>query len=266
MSANGIANILSEFALLPRAFTPQELLEFADPETDHEALQRALLNDKRFVALGQAASDQCFFVPEITLFRWFIYLSFRLAQARQARLNTSQLVNCMSARRLEGRWDAPPVEAIDFGHQFGFIARAWTPGQYVFPLAWLLSYLSPPQMEVAHSILESLAEEENRNANLRTPIQYWLEEGLSQSDERTVYVIKQREGLLTGVRATLEQIGSDLGLTRERVRQIEERFWGKLLTRHGSSIIRGLLTEIMRRQGSLVINKKESSIRFLASA
>lgn len=264
MSVNRIAYILNHFALLPRAFTILELLEFADPETDHRALRRALLNDKRFVALDQEVSDECLFVPESTLFRWFTYLSFRLAQACQARLSTSQFANSMSSLRLDGRWDAPPVQAVDFGHQFGFIAPAWTPGQYVFPLAWLLSYLSPPQMEVAHSILESLTEEENRNANLRTPIEYWLEEELFQSDKRTVYVIQQREGLLTGARATLEWIGADLGITRERVRQIEERFWKKLLRRHGSSMIVGLLGEIMRRQGRLVINNEESSIRFLA--
>lgn len=263
MSANGIANILSEFALLPRAFTTQELLEFADPETDHEVLQRALLNDKRFVALGQEASDQYFFVPEITLFRRFIYLSFRLAQARQARLNTSQLANYMSSLRLDGRWDAPPVQAVNFGHQFGFVASAWTPGQYVFPLARLMLHLVPYRVEAA--ILEIFAKKENQNADYQKPIEYWAKEALSRFDECGVYVVQRREGLSTGARATLEEIGADLGITRERVRQIEKRTWKRL--QHPANLtpfLKGFLYEIMRRQGSLVISAEESSLRFLA--
>ena len=45
---------------------------------------------------------------------------------------------------------------------------------------------------------------------------------------REKYVISQRYGLEDGVGKTLEQIGNQLGVTRERVRQIESKAFRKL--------------------------------------
>jgi len=52
--------------------------------------------------------------------------------------------------------------------------------------------------------------------------------GLSQ---RTANVIERRFGLKSGKRETLETIGESYGLTRERVRQIEEEGFSKINTR-----------------------------------
>ncbi len=46
-------------------------------------------------------------------------------------------------------------------------------------------------------------------------------------------VIAGRFGLKTGKRATLQEIGDDLGITRERVRQIEEQVLKKITARIG---------------------------------
>ena len=42
-------------------------------------------------------------------------------------------------------------------------------------------------------------------------------------DPRTIFVLKKRYGFIDGKETTLEQIGKELGLTRERVRQIESK-------------------------------------------
>lgn len=46
---------------------------------------------------------------------------------------------------------------------------------------------------------------------------------ISQLDKRSAYIIKQRYGLDTGTAATLDEVGQELGLTRERIRQLQKK-------------------------------------------
>jgi RNA polymerase primary sigma factor len=55
-----------------------------------------------------------------------------------------------------------------------------------------------------------------------------LEEALSHLSEREALVLKLRKGLIDGREHTLEEVGKRLGVTRERVRQIEKRALRKL--------------------------------------
>jgi RNA polymerase primary sigma factor len=55
-----------------------------------------------------------------------------------------------------------------------------------------------------------------------------LEEALSKLSEREALVLKLRKGLIDGREHTLEEVGNYLGVTRERVRQIESKALRKL--------------------------------------
>ena len=55
-----------------------------------------------------------------------------------------------------------------------------------------------------------------------------LEEALSKLDEREAMVLRLRQGLVGGREHTLAEIGERFGVTRERIRQIEERALRKL--------------------------------------
>jgi len=55
-----------------------------------------------------------------------------------------------------------------------------------------------------------------------------LEEALSHLTEREAMVLKLRTGLIDGREHTLEEVGKRLGVTRERVRQIEKKALRKL--------------------------------------
>jgi len=91
-----------------------------------------------------------------------------------------------------------------------------------------------------------------------------LQELFSKFDERINYIVLSREGILTGDKKTLEEIGEDLKITRERVRQIEDEFWRR--ARHSTNrriVFKALLTDFIHNKGKLVYrgNKKMRSYR-----
>ncbi|MCJ7510981.1 MAG: hypothetical protein MUP14_08880 [Dehalococcoidia bacterium] len=255
MDTDGIANELDTFASWARSFTLQELLDFADSEIDREVLQRTLLSDRRFIPLGQEESNGDLFLPESALFRWFIHLSFRLAQAGQARLDQGQLAVAMSSLRHPGRWDVPPPEIVEFGERFGFCGYAHTSGQYVFPIAHLLSSMLPFYSKLAANLLQTSVELREPRAPSEARLRGLVQQSLSVFGDRTAYVVQAREGLLTGERETLEQIGSRLGVTRERVRQLEMKppkaHWRRRRAFMRPLLV-ALLSDVMCRHGSLI--------------
>jgi RNA polymerase primary sigma factor len=69
-----------------------------------------------------------------------------------------------------------------------------------------------------------------------------LADALSELSERTRHVLEARFGLNHREPATLEQVGSEIGVTRERVRQIETRALRELESRNPA------LREFLRSQ------------------
>ena len=59
--------------------------------------------------------------------------------------------------------------------------------------------------------------------------------------EREAEVLKLRFGMKDGISRTLEQVGKDFGVTRERIRQIESKALRKLRHPKRSKKLRGLL-------------------------
>lgn len=83
---------------------------------------------------------------------------------------------------------------------------------------------SPFSGDSDNALLDIIADEKNagpesdlQSADIRNNIVYWLNELNSKQRE----VLARRFGLLGYEAATLENVGSEIGLTRERVRQIQ---------------------------------------------
>lgn len=262
MDGAEIENEAGSFALWPRAFTDEELCKFADSDVNCEALRRTLLADSRFIWLASETSDEGYFVPKRTLLRWFGHVNQRLAQAGQTRLNQHGLGLAISSLRLDGRWDMPPPEAIEFGRRFAFCGSAWTTGQYIFPLAKILEHVSAGSAKRALAILEDLISAQDINPNV--VLLEAVEKGLSSLTRRQAHVLRAREGL-DGRRRTLQEISTPLRLTRERVRQIEEEAWKRI--HHPArkiTFVVALLRYVFFRQGSLMVNTNSPDINVLS--
>ncbi len=92
--------------------------------------------------------------------------------------------------------------------------------------------LETPVGEEEESFYGDFIPDENLPSPVEAAIQNLLseelEKALSKLSEREALVLKLRKGLIDGREHTLEEVGKRLGVTRERVRQIEKRALRKL--------------------------------------
>lgn len=201
------------------------------------------------------------------LHHWFVHLNIRLARARVAVVGESQLTSLASSLGEGGSWCAAmPVNCLAYGHSTGLICRSLDTGEFVFPLALILSFMSGSNVHVAEEHLLALYDV-NRDASSSS-------EGLTEALERLLRgfsrrqqdVIAGRNSLFHGRRLTLEELGGKWGVTRERIRQVERGCWRTLSHAMSSRhMVAPLLSYIMARKGSLaVIDTEAPEVRFMA--
>lgn len=256
MDDNQIIYILNVFNQYEHCFTFEDLSNFAEPDFDSELLKHALLTDSRFILLNKGNSKKKYFIPKRRLFQWFCQLNLRLAQAKKIRLSKHQLAKLMGFLCIHERWDTPSTEVIQFGKQFGFIGTAWTEDQYIFPLAYILSFMSCSLSEVTvkYIIKEISSNTMDVNFSFKPLTKESITENFSCLTESESYIIRAREGFLTGKKMTLQWLGNQYGTTRERVRQSEFRAWLKLRRSvNAPTFSRALIYYIMSKQGSLMV-------------
>jgi len=262
MDDNHIIYILNVFAQYEHCFTFEDLSNFTESDFDSELLKHALLTDSRFILINKGNSKKKYFIPKRRLFQWFCQLNLRLAHAKQVRLSKHQLATLISSLCIHKRWDTPSKEVIQFGEQFGFIGTVCTKEQYFFPLAYILSFMSYSLSKVTvKEIIKKISSNTiDDNFSLKHLAGESIQEKFSCLTESENYIIKAREGLLTGKKMTLEWLGIHYGITRERVRQSEFRAWRKLRNpAHAPTFSRALIYNIMSKQGSLMIKTDSSN-------
>ena len=266
-----ISNLLDIFASWNRCFTVREVAEWADEAMDLAQLRQSFCGDSRFILLSQPGWGPECFLPERTMFCWWASFSLRLGNIRQSRLSERQLTTALNSLRPESIWFTPPIDILNYGQRFGFIAPAWAPGFYVFPLSYILAQAPPSLWPDVRSTLADFASLEERNRVIRQSASEVVESVLLQFDPRTYKIIKARESLPPyNEQMTLEALGKDFGCTRERIRQIERKFWRRIKGPQAKvrpTLIAAMLAELMKRQGSAVLSSSQEDtplICFLA--
>lgn len=256
---------LKTFALWPRCFSVSELLSIVGSSFNREAVRQSLLNHSRFVCLSRSKTEEDLFVYDATLFNWFVSLTTRAVQAATFRLTEHQVAVLMShLLPSNDRWASPPPEGVRWATRLGFLAPSHTAKHYVLPMARLLSFLPPPSFRVAYEILEEFGKKEVWKQPLNVLRDESIRRGFAQFKPTVARIVDSREGLSRGRSLTLEEIGKSLGLTRERVRQLEEGFWNKILIgkeKWRRPFVIALLSSFMSDSGSVIVRVHSSDIR-----
>lgn len=241
-----IAYQIDDCAAWPFAFTLDDVIARADSELSATALSESLRKDERFVRLSDHGQPD-HYITATALFNWYMRLHLRLAQAKRPYLSHSPFADVFSALRLDGRWSQAPKQAIEWGRELGLAACRSARHSVRFPLVHMLSYMDPALRVHAVRVLASLVVGSAWSPISLNAIAHAIREGVSQFPRRTIDVVTEREGLLTGQPRTLEQIGDCQGVTRERIRQIEAKFYWALGHGRGRGSRRvGLLYPFLR--------------------
>ena len=256
---DNIPNLVETFVGWNRSFSVQELMAWADDAVDFDAVSLSLRRDSRFVCLDPDHVGAEHFIPERVALRWWDLLTVRLAMIGKSRLNESQLANTMSSLYPFTRWSRPPLALVELAQRHGFVAPAWAPGFYVFPVAHLLGEETSSLLRYGSQGQLALWPEEPKEARRATIVEA-VESFLDATGEKPSRVIRGREGIPPCTRYTLEELGAMLEVSRERIRQIERRFWDRLYLPRHREMLRALwcaLVGLVSRPGGMVFSVEE---------
>lgn len=250
-----IKEALDELSFLPRAFSFQELEDTVNNKIEPDVLEKYIIEDERFVSLDQKIIDKSLFFSKHILLNKFISLNQGLCRANQVKISSRKVALYMSSLLPSSKWETLPERIFLFGCGIGLIAPAINPEEYVFPLAHILSYLSPSLIRDTVNILNNIDTTENNKASSNIDYEDLFKECFSGLDERCIYIFSNREGLSGFGKKTLEELGVKLGITRERVRQIEKKTWQRLNHPSRKQIfLKAFLLDFVKRQGKLIFN------------
>lgn len=244
-----------------RAFTIDELSALVDIRINPKKLRSLFIGDKRFVHLSEIHIDIDHFIVDSTLFKWLCSLNHSLSQAGIFKLSDHQFASKLSSLRSEDRWNSSPIKVIKWGETMGLVCPYWEKKEYVFPLAHVFFSMKKDTVETAYEVLTEFCNRRIWASKLLSKdIEYYIKKGFSQFEEQIAYIVKNREALLTGNKVTLQKLGKLYGLTRERIRQLEEKFWDSLhREKYKKPFIQAFLIDFFYSKGSLVLEMSSSN-------
>lgn len=250
---NLIKDRLSE---LPYSFVFHDISSrFWIDDADFPEVRRAIDSAQDFVCTLDDENEGERYIPKRTLYKWFVKLNLRLAIIKFCTLSESQLLSQMNSLRLNGTWHHPPSDYIKFGQDFGFLSRLEGQDRYNFPISYAMSFFSQPSIKVAREYLLNRSYDADITPQSEQSILERLRNALEDlASSQQQYVIMRRHGILGFNDMTLQEIGQQLQLTRERIRQIEARCW-KMIWRlpFKRRLVPLLLIYVLNRKGSLLV-------------
>lgn len=248
--------LLDRYVSFPRFLTITELSNLADNSVRIEYIEKLIIKDNRFIQIRDEADNGIVFISQKSLLNWFSSLNYDLSRVGIHRLSSQKIAQLLNLIRNDGRWIKPPNEIMNFVEKYGLVAQAWCSEQYIFPLSKIMASLTVSAVRILYDFLLSI---ENWDSFISKDPSKLLLENLKFIDQRTLHIVFEREELLDGYKKTLEAIGKEYRVTRERIRQIEQKFWKRVLHPGRTKIfIEPFLCDFLKRRGSMIINLKNN--------
>ena len=239
---------------LKSVFTAKDVAAYANLEGEEKSVQAALQRHRSDEILNldsphAKATSNSRYIRNLEVERWWVRQTIRWAESGLNYLTIGQLAGTMSLAFDDRRWATPPRAILETGRRWAMVDDGSVPGTYISPWATVLR--SNPQLEkIFLSIFDSQSEASQIKGHFDETYRQdqwqrtWDDEAATSVDhsaiikatdkalnsltDRQAEVIRGRFGLDTGHITTLEELGSDFGLTRERIRQIESKALNKL--------------------------------------
>lgn len=259
MDCDAVSLIKNRLSELPYSFVFDEISSgFWVEDVDLREVRKAIDDSQDFICTIDDVNGAERYIAKRTLYTWFVELNLRLATIKFCTLSEVQLLLKMNGLRLSGTWSHPPNDYIEFGQSLGLLNHLEGQDRYNFPLSTVMSFFGQSNIEAAREYLLSRSQNSDITPEFEESILGRLRNALEDFlDSRQQYVILRRNGILGFDAMTLEEIGQEISLTRERIRQIEVRCWNRI--RHPArrafrfELVSLLLIYILNRNGSLLL-------------
>lgn len=262
---DGLAEVLSEYW---HCFTIEDAIALAEELVDASGVPRDMVGSVTRVVEGNPTFLQTqdgeignrYYISRRALHHWFVHLNTRLARAHVGVLGERQLISLANSLREDSRWSAMPASYLAYGHSTGLICPSLETGEFVFPLAHILSFLSKSNLRVGEEYLRTRYDIDSDTVSSTQSLTDGIGHTIQGLSRKQQDVIVRRNGLLQTERLTLERLGERWGVTRERIRQVEKQCWKRLWhVMNSRYVVAPLLFYIIKRKGSLVVTDIEAS-------
>lgn len=205
-----------------RAFTLSEVQNLAD-DSSGSTLSELLEGDHELIRLS-STEEEAQFIGRSTLTRWLAYVNLRFSRIEVAQLSGQDWGRMLKAISLDCSHNSSQSSILEFELASSLVYGSKIGCRVVFPLAAVLSDCPNhhPTVNEIQLIFNSNAKSATKGMCVEEAVNEFLD---AHWEERTIEIVKRREGLIGEPRQTLAELGRESGLSRERVRQFESRFW-----------------------------------------
>lgn len=253
-----ISSIIYDLTNVPHCFGFQYFIDFLKLDSYlSEIIYNRLITDNDFLHSSNSHRDCVWFISRRALFNWFVQLNFRLGLAELHTLSEKQFIQQLNRILPDDAWTSVPNKYVDYAEERGLLSYHSINNSFSFPLSVVLSYFSPSNKAAALKYLAGM----NPNdllSGYKVTITNILQEALGTLTDRQRAIIIKRQGILGEKRNTLEEIGNIFSVTRERIRQIENKSW-KRIWHHSrqSHFVPAILSYLVGTGGSLLLSSSD---------